>query len=125
MVEAHFNPCVFDEGYADREGDDVECRDGGFLFDSGTAGNEVSPERHEDRCEEAAKKEAERGQADKDCGHSEAGQERVGEGVRHEGEAADDDECAEESVGEAHEHAGQKGAAHEVVFEGFENPVHG
>ena len=84
----------------------------------------MSSERHKNCCEEAAKEEAERGEADQDCGQGEAGQERVREGVRHKGEAADDDECAEESIGKSHEHAGQQGAAHEVVFEGFENPVH-
>jgi hypothetical protein len=84
----------------------------------------VSPESYEDRCEETAEEEAERGETDQDCSQGEAGQEGVGEGIRHEGEAADDDEGAEESVGETHEHTGQQGAAHEVVFEGFENPVH-
>lgn len=84
----------------------------------------MSPESYEDCREQAAEEEAEWGEPDQDCGQGETGQERVGEGVRHEGEAADDDECAEESVGEAHEHAGEEGAPHEVVFEGFKNPVH-
>jgi hypothetical protein len=81
-------------------------------------------QRDEDRREQTAKQQSQRRKSYENRRKRQAGQQGMGEGVGHQGQSPDDYECAKKSIGESHQHASQKCALHEIVLEGFQQPIH-
>ena len=124
VLETNFDASILNESDAKGKGEDIKRGHGGFILNARAAGDHMPAKRHKNRCEKPPEQQAARIQANQHRRQSESWQHGMGERVRHEREASQDDVRSKKAIRKADQHACQQCPAHELVFERLCDPVH-
>ena len=101
----------------------VQRADGRLVFEPRGARDELPTHAHEQRRDHRPAEQSQRREPEKNRAHRQPRQQRMAQCVGQQREPPQDDERAQKTVGETHQHATQKGALHELVMERLGQPM--
>ena len=118
MLEVEAGRQAAEERDARPEEDDEERAKGGVLLHPREAADQSAPQGGEEAGDQRPGKEPRRAGAEEQPAPGDARQERMGEGIAHEGEPAQDEDAAQQTPAQAQQQGRQQRPLHEAVGKG-------